>query len=308
MIESIVTWKWKSKQGYRSQFGPETVNILRQMVKRNYNKPHRFICVTDDPRGIDSDIEIVPLWDEWGDIPNPHGQLNPSCYRRLKIFSPEAKSMFGERFVSMDLDTVILGDMSPIWDRPEDIVLWGDTSPGTFYNGSMVMMTAGCRPDVWNDFDPIKSPMLAKAAGQFGSDQGVISHKLGPNEAKWSRLDGVYSFRIHVRNRRNVQPPDGARIVMFHGHIDPWSPATQKLDWVRNNWRYDSEAKEGIEAINLVSKTALMTTGKVLPIVHLYDDDGDETDSIRDATSFVCGKHSEWWSGLVYHYRHVLPT
>src|ERR1700742_3284952 len=288
MVESIVTWKWKPRTGYRSHFGPETVNILKKMCRRHYKKPFRFICVTDDPKGIDPDVEIIPLWDEWADIPNPHGHLNPSCYRRLKIFSPEAKNMFGERFVSMDLDTVILDDMTPVWGRTEDIVCWGDTSPGTYYNGSMIMMTAGCRTQVWEDFDPVKSPMLAKAAGQFGSDQGIISHKLGPNEAKWSRFDGVYSFRIHIRNLRNLEPPDGARIVMFHGHLDPWSPATQRLHWVRQNWRYDSEVKEGVEAINLASKTALMTNGKTLPIVLFLDEDGEEIEEAKEAYSFVC--------------------
>jgi hypothetical protein len=25
-------------------------------------------------------------------------------------------------------------------------------------------------------------------------------------------------------------------MVMFHGHEDPWSPAAQRLDWVRAQW------------------------------------------------------------------------
>jgi hypothetical protein len=53
LMLSVVTWRWKPRRGYRSSFGPETVNVLRSMVRRWYPKPHRFICVTDDPAGIE---------------------------------------------------------------------------------------------------------------------------------------------------------------------------------------------------------------------------------------------------------------
>src|SRR6185369_10690146 len=71
LMLSVVCWKWKPSNGYRSAFGPETVNVLRAMVRRHYQKPHRFICVTDDSRGIDPGIEIIPLWDDYAAVPSP---------------------------------------------------------------------------------------------------------------------------------------------------------------------------------------------------------------------------------------------
>lgn len=231
----VVCWKWAPSNGYRSSFGPEAVNTLRRMVARHYDAPHRFICVTDDPNGLDREVAVVPLWKDFSDVPSPHGGHNPSCYRRLRAFSPEAAQWFGDRFVSVDLDTVIVGDMKPLWDRPEPFVIWGETDPRSFYNGSMWLMTAGARRQVWEQFDPATSPRLAKAAGKFGSDQGFISYLLGKGEATWGRTDGVYSYRVHIAPRGGVLPSN-AKIVMFHGKTDPWDPSAQKHKWVRQNW------------------------------------------------------------------------
>lgn len=229
---TVVTWRWTPPPGYRSTFSPDTVNVLKRQVARNYSKPHRFLCVTDDPAGIDSDVEIVPAWNDFAAVPSPHGSVNPSCYRRLRMFHPEIGSVLGDRFVSLDLDLVITGDLSPVWDRPEEIVLYGDTNPRTFYNGSMILMNAGARPQVWTDFDPHVSPGLAKAAGHFGSDQGWISYRLGPNEAKWGKADGVYSYRNHIAKNQN-QLPANAKVVVCHGAHDPWKAPLNSLLWVQ---------------------------------------------------------------------------
>lgn len=234
-LNSVVCFKWRSPKGYRSTFGPEAVNVLRRMVVRHYG-PVRFVCVTDDPSGLDPGVEPFPLWSDFATVPSPHGAHQPSCYRRLRAFSVEAREWFGDRFVWLDLDTVIVGDLRPLWHRPEDFVIWGETDPRSFYNGSMVLMTAGSRRRVFETFDPKRSPALAHAAGRFGSDQGWISYALGPGEAMFTRRDGVYSYRVHIAPDRSRLPAD-ARMVMFHGRIDPWSEYAQAIPWVRENYR-----------------------------------------------------------------------
>lgn len=235
---SVVCWLWRPHRTYRSQFGALHVNVLRRMVARHYPHPHRFICVTDMPRGLEPGIEIVSGLNDFAEIPSPHGAHNPSCYRRLRAFHPAAVKWFGKRFVTLDLDTVIVDDVTPLWDRPEDFVIWGETDPRSFYNGSMQLHTAGARSQVWTDFNPYRSPMESKRAGRFGSDQGHISHVLGKGEATWTTADGVYSFRVHLKRRPDLLPPN-ARIVMFHGGTDPWMPRAQQLPWVREHWRAD---------------------------------------------------------------------
>lgn len=233
----VVTWKWKPFAGYRSTFLAEHVNTLRNMVARHYPRPHEFVCITDDAAGIDPAIRVVPLWDDFAHLPSPLGARGPSCYRRLKLFSEEAAEIIGPRFVSIDLDTVIVNDLRPLFDRTEDFAIWGDTAPRTWYNGSFWLLTAGARTKVWTDFDPARSPQLAKAAGQLGSDQAWLGYCLGPHEKKLSQREGIYSWRVHLEPRGGLLPHN-ARMVMFHGHTDPWMPHIQrKHAWIKQHYR-----------------------------------------------------------------------
>jgi hypothetical protein len=235
MPETVVTWLWKPKPGYRSQFGADQVNTLHRMVKRHYPQPHRFVCVTHEYRGMDREVEVMKPWDDFADVQNPNGPHNPSCYRRLRAFHAEIATSFGARFVSLDLDCVVTRDLTPVWDRAEDFVIWGDTNPRTHYNGSMFLMSAGARPKVWTDFNPATSPRESYASGCFGSDQGWISKCLGPGQAKWTRADGVYSFRNELMKRPAL--PADARIVFFHGPGDPWQPHMQhRYPWIKRHY------------------------------------------------------------------------
>lgn len=233
----VITWKWRPQGRYRSLFLSEHVNVLCSMFGRNYRKPFRFSCITDDPRGLAPHIRPLPLSKALTHLKNPSFRDGPNCYPRLWAFSEEAKEVIGPRFLSLDIDVVITKDLTPILDRTEDFIIWGDTAPSTWYNGSMWMMTAGTRKHVWEDFDPHRSPMLANAAGQRGSDQGWISYKLGPNEATWTTDDGIYSFRNHIMKRPRYELPENARLVVFHGAHDPWDRKAQRQGWVKKHWK-----------------------------------------------------------------------
>lgn len=234
---TFVSWRWMSPVGYRSVFGPETVYALRKMITRHFPHPHRFVCVTDRPKEL-TGVETIQLWDDCAAIPSPFGRHNPSCYRRLKIFAPDAGKVFGERVVSMDLDTVIVGDLTPLFDRPEDFVIWGETdyARSQWCNGSLWMLRTGTLPQVWTKFDPDRSPDIATRAGCKGSDQGWISYILGKNVPTWGREDGVYSFRKHIFGAMGGKLPADARVVNFHGHSDPWGYQAQQFAWVRQHY------------------------------------------------------------------------
>lgn len=243
----VVVWKWK-RAGYRSTFGPETVNIMRRMFARHLRLDHRFTCVTDDSVGIDSSVRVVDISTlpsyRFMRVPNPSNPANPNCYVRLFIFSPEASSVLGEKIVSVDLDVVLTDDVTPLFDRDADFVIWGGQTvqpkSGAVYNwfnGSLMMVRAGTRTKVWTDFDPAKSPMRAHTAGCRGSDQGWISYCLGRNEVLWGVADGVYSYRNHVVPAGG-RLPKGARLVAFHGAHDPWHRDVQaRSPWIREHYR-----------------------------------------------------------------------
>jgi hypothetical protein len=237
-VISFVTWFWAAPVGYRSKFEPDHVNVLFRMIDRNFPEPHRNIVVTNERGKYDKTIEVVPDTADFAGVPNPNGTHNPSCYRRLRAFSPDAGAVFGDRFVSFDLDTVIVGDLRPLFDRQDEFIIWGESDfPRTqWFNGSLWMLKAGSRPKVWDDFNPRHSPRIAAKAGKRGSDQGWLSYVLSKDEATWGRQDGVYSFRKHIMPSGGGLPPD-ARVVAFHGRKDPWGFDAQQIDWVRAAWR-----------------------------------------------------------------------
>jgi hypothetical protein len=233
----VVTWKWH--QRYRHSFLPGYVNVLERMVRRAYDGEHRFICVTDDPFGIDG--ETFPLWDDFKDIPNPHGATEyPSCFRRLKLFDPETQRAMGittgDRVVSLDLDTVVIDGLNTLWDRNESFVGWAvkNRHLDRVFNGSMWMLRAGEHAEVWETFDPLESPKEANRLGYLGSDQAWMSYCLADTQAGWGECDGIYT-RMQTMRTRGL--PSDARVVMFHGPVKPWDAVQNGTPgWVNKYW------------------------------------------------------------------------
>jgi hypothetical protein len=87
--------------------------------------------------------------------------------------------IIGPRFVSLDLDVVVTGDLTPLFERTEDFVIWAWPFRGTLYNGTMWMMDAGARAKVWTEFDPATSPTKSRLAGFAGSDQAWMNYVRG---------------------------------------------------------------------------------------------------------------------------------
>lgn len=231
---NVLCWLWKQPRS-RAVYNHHHVNLWADMVSRNLSMPHRVACVTNMPEGIDPSVKIISPPGEFEDIHNPRwGDRKPQCYRRLSMFRRDAAKIFGKRFVCMDLDVVIGGPLDPLFDRKDDLVLFKGTSPTRPYNGSMMLIKAGCRPQVYETF----SQEGAVASGQefCGSDQAWLAHCLGWNEATWDEADGVYFYgRAYHRDR--PQP----RVMFFPGSLKPWTAA--RLDkFVRRHYRI--EAKE----------------------------------------------------------------
>jgi len=234
-VLTILTWLWRQDRS-RVTYRASHVNLWAAMIRRNITMPHRIACVTDIPEGIDPGIEIITPPGDFLDITNPRwANGKPQCYRRLSMFRRDAGEIFGERFVCMDLDCVIGGPLDPLFDREDDLVLFKGTSRARPYNGSMMLIRAGCRPQVFEDFN--QAAALESGKLYCGSDQAWLMHKLGPNEATWDHRDGVYWFGGTYLKQPEVEP----RIVFFPGSMKPWT-ATLFDGFTRRNYRLDKEA------------------------------------------------------------------
>jgi len=240
---SVVTFKWRATPFSRKKFAAWHVNRLAAMFRRHLRAPHDFVCVTDDPEGLDDQVRAVPLWPDHAEVPNPHGPREPACYRRLKLFSAEAAELVGERVLAIDLDMVLTGDITPLVERPEPVVLLTTTAARIPVNGSLVLVTPGAAGEVWTSFDPETSPRIARSAGCHGSDQGwmawhLLHGSLRGRAGTWTPgpgADGIMFYGEHLmRGDASRKLPPGTRLVSFHGRGLPWGQCEQLLPWVRS--------------------------------------------------------------------------
>jgi len=227
-MTNIVCFKWaRIKTGYQlpncCDYTAKHVNVLHNMARR-HGTFDRFICVTDDPVGIDDGIDIVHLWDDY----RPLG----GCYNRLRMY---AEHSIGPKFLMIDLDCVITGSIQHLLDRPESLVLNRYTAPGNpkqRYNGALQLVQAGAHADVWDRFSPAVLPGLMQhrgtSRGYVGSDQAWLSHYLGDEFATFGPEHGIRDIK------HSEKLPEGTSIVFFHGARDP---SMSDLRWVHRHWQ-----------------------------------------------------------------------
>jgi hypothetical protein len=243
-VLTVVCWKWGNL------FGPEYVNTLRSMLARHLHAPHRLVCVTDDCHDVDLSVEcfdidlVVPKW-LWS---------APRCVRRMAQFDPTfQKVVGGSRFLTVDLDVVLVDDVTPLFTRSEPLVAWR-VGYAQVYCGSVVLQGAGVLADLWAKFSRDPERFSSWVAGTqhlrrpyVVSDQNMlnayVSHYRVP-VAEWTEHAGFVTYfgRGYERLAHlGVGPshprlPQGARIVVL-GSADKAVLDERSYPWVEEHWR-----------------------------------------------------------------------
>ncbi len=226
----ISTFLWGQK------YDLDYVRKLSAGVARHLEEPHRFVLFTDDFYRKDlaglKDVEVWPI------IKDLHLLDVKGCFVRLRLFDPEWQRMIGvkdgDRLASMDLDVVVTGNLFPLFHRPDQfLILQGANSANPCpYNGSVWMVRAGYRPDVWTDFSLEAAAKVPHY--EFPDDQAWLAHKL-PGAAGWKvgAPSGIYAFQKPGWPNGDELPAD-ARMVVFPGWRDP--SKFSHLPWVQEKW------------------------------------------------------------------------
>lgn len=237
----VVLWKWNQPNA-REHYTSEHVNMMAAMLRRALGRmPYRVVCVTDDSYGVDT--EVYPLWPDCDNLANATRRDLPSCYRRLKLFDQDTQRQMGiekgERILSIDLDTLLTGDITGLVSRRDRFLGWalkGDHHPKVF-NGSFQMFTAGDLEFIWKEFDPVVSPKEAARANFKGSDQAWLSYRL----VNMHDCDGLVSPEVvsYPNEIRRLALLDArTRIIFFHGRRKPWHQAAlDESPWIKRYWR-----------------------------------------------------------------------
>tara|TARA_R110002074_G_scaffold373069_3_gene548869 strand:- start:24418 stop:25158 length:741 start_codon:yes stop_codon:yes gene_type:complete len=212
-MKQIVCMKWGSL------YGPDYVNKLYAMVKRNIDGEFRFVCLTDDPREIRQEVEC--LYCPEVDIPAP---FNNTGWRKIALWAESLPSMQGN-WLFLDLDVVITGTICSFFDfKPEQpfVVMKNWTQPGSgIGNTSVYRFTVGCEPSLLDQL--IKQPLAI--VEEFKNEQTFVSRSLQHVEFwpdHWCIL-----FKTHcvpsmpMRWWKEPCLPKSAKIVAFPGDPNP---------------------------------------------------------------------------------------
>lgn len=208
---NIITFCWGKK------YGGEYIERLKAGLMRHLKQEFRFGVFA--PEAEDEYLTKIP-----------------GCFGRLRAFDPDWQARHGltGRIVCIDLDVVIAGSLDALFDRPEPFVILAGanaTNPCPV-NGSLWMLRAGYRPDVWSSFSIARSYEVKFDA--FPDDQAWFAAKI-PDYASWKcgPESGVYSFKKTTWPQGDDLPKD-ARLVVFPGWRDP--SKFSHLDWIKQNW------------------------------------------------------------------------
>lgn len=221
----VTTWLWGSK--WSALYAERLVASLERNLKQSF----RSVLVTDQPASGGADI-VCQIEDEDRSL-----LLHPGCLVRMRMFDPlwqtEIGARAGDRIVCIDVDAVIIDNLDPLFDRDANFTImqgFNSTNPNP-YNGSLWMLRAGTRHDVWTDFSYAAARNVPFHS--FPDDQGWLHHKF-PDAAAYTCADGVYAFKKRGWDAGRRVLPDNARLVAFPGRDPGKYPDVR---WIKENWR-----------------------------------------------------------------------
>ncbi len=243
----ILCMKWGTK------YGPEYVNRLYAMVRRNLGGEFNFVCLTDDERGIRPEVQCRP-------IPRLDLELAPGepdrAWKKLTTFTQDLYGLQGTALF-LDLDVVVVGLLDDFFELPGEFLIihdyhrfWRIGRRRITGNSSVYRFEIGRHEDVLTHFRANMDGMRAS----FRNEQAYLSdfmHRKG-QLAYWPE-GWCPSFKYHVIPRwplnywQEPSIPPGARIVIFHGECNPPDAMAGKRNrrlsyirpasWVARLWR-----------------------------------------------------------------------
>ena len=223
------------------------VNRLRSMVQRHLSHSHDFVCLTEDPAGLEADIGTLPLPEGYA------GFWNKISLFRRDLFEPGRTALY------FDVDLVIVGPLDFLLDGSADLAIVRAFGANHGFNSSVMRIRSGALPHVYERFAADAEAIVA--SGRYAGDQNwifrqvpdaalfppgrIVSYKRDMNShvllmAKKLRLDFPW---LKAPRWMTVSPPEGASIVVFHGKPDPedvmdapYGP-WKRAPFVKEHWR-----------------------------------------------------------------------
>ncbi len=206
-------------------YGPDYVNVLYRAVSDHLKVPFRFVCLTDNSEGLDAGVEHFPI----PDMGLGAGKFAFGGWPKLSVFQQDLYGLRG-RCLFIDLDSIIVGDLQPMFEATGEIVVIREWKRFADYfrkwqvNGAtgVFTFTLGSQSYLLEKF--LSDPEAATT--DFRSEQRFVT-AYARDMHFWPH-PWVISFKRHLlaapllnRFIKPKSPEAAVKIVAFHGDPRP---------------------------------------------------------------------------------------
>ncbi len=231
------------------------VNTLYEMLLKTQNEQPELICVTDDSEGIHPDIVILPIPEKGRKIIDELG----GRYVKLYMFSEEFSAYVKDKFMFIDLDTAICGDLTNLFSLSDKLVVLKGTKKNIYntnlkfaikaliktkslplffnkilnpldrwrpFGSGLMVVTPNIKNEIWSGFEPVEALNCIKAERLVGTDQAYLYLKFRNMVYQVAESHGIWRFD-DLKNffASNHSFPNGIKAIIFAGAPEnkPWS-------------------------------------------------------------------------------------
>lgn len=186
----------------------EHVDRLYRAVKRNTKKKFRFILFTTQVlEKFAEGIEVMPLDAGKFDHSKDYSQ-------RLHLFNKEyCERVVGKRYVQIDLDTLIVGNIDDILSYKEEFVAYRDPRFFKAISANFMIRNSDVLNEVYDGFNgTIQFPKHIQTTRQDSSLVSFFWEQNRPESLLLIQEDGFYHIN-HVDEL--IALPENARVIFF---------------------------------------------------------------------------------------------
>lgn len=217
---NILCIKWGTR------YSATYVNKLYTGVQRHLKRPFSFHCCTDDARGLDQAINVIPFPE------NPGIKRGwPDVLVKLMVTEDGFGNLKGPTLF-LDLDVAIMDDITCFFDYKlgenciiHNWVKWRKEitrKRPAVGNSSVFRFEAGASQYIYETF--IREMAKAEDLSIFNTEQAFMTHAM--EAVNWWPESWCRSYKKHCRPNFPLnlvlkpKPPKGCKILVFHGRPD----------------------------------------------------------------------------------------
>lgn len=201
------------KHGNNKIYDHNYVNKMYNMISRNLSLPYKFYCLTEDSRGLHTDIHVVPL---------PVNELKINgWWWKIYMFKPNLFDNDNINFY-IDLDMIVMSNIDHYMTyEPNNFIGLRDVA--YVFNSKLYTLGSGIlrwnnntQSHLYENF--VQRTRNIVSTYHSGGDQAYI-WSVARNQIKFFPTEWYESYKWEVEYTKQHKPTSS--ILVFHGKAKP---------------------------------------------------------------------------------------